>query len=92
MNGTSEAEPSTCWGSEARPRSYSGCILSLIVAGGRKHMPIATRRRGPLDAIEWVGNKLPDPAILFLILMVVVWLLSALLLLLCGRCDTRRYA
>ncbi|GLS84953.1 AbgT family transporter [Paraferrimonas haliotis] len=32
-----------------------------------------------LDGIEKVGNKLPDPAILFLSLMVVVWIVSALL-------------
>lgn len=32
-----------------------------------------------LDLIERVGNKLPDPAALFLILLVVVWILSALL-------------
>lgn len=32
-----------------------------------------------LDLIERVGNKLPDPAILFFVLMVSVWILSALL-------------
>lgn len=32
-----------------------------------------------LNAIERVGNKLPDPAALFLILMLLVWVLSALL-------------
>ncbi len=32
-----------------------------------------------LDLIERVGNKLPDPAVLFLLLMVLVWLLSWLL-------------
>jgi aminobenzoyl-glutamate transport protein len=32
-----------------------------------------------LNAIEKIGNKLPDPAALFLILLVVVWILSALL-------------
>ncbi|MGS0676705.1 AbgT family transporter [Shewanella sp. 0m-4] len=32
-----------------------------------------------LDSIERVGNKLPDPAMLFLILMFAVWALSALL-------------
>ncbi len=29
-----------------------------------------------LDFIEWAGNKLPDPAVLFLLLMAIVWLLS----------------
>jgi aminobenzoyl-glutamate transport protein len=32
-----------------------------------------------LDLIEKAGNKLPDPAILFLLLMVIVWVLSAIL-------------
>ncbi|KEO73591.1 AbgT family transporter [Anditalea andensis] len=32
-----------------------------------------------LDAIEVAGNKLPDPAILFLILMLFTWVLSAIL-------------
>jgi aminobenzoyl-glutamate transport protein len=32
-----------------------------------------------LDVVERVGNKLPDPAMLFLILMVVVWTLSWIL-------------
>jgi aminobenzoyl-glutamate transport protein len=31
-----------------------------------------------LDLVERVGNKLPDPAVLFLILMIAVWVLSAL--------------
>jgi p-aminobenzoyl-glutamate transporter AbgT len=32
-----------------------------------------------LNAIETIGNKLPDPAVLFLILLIIVWLLSWLL-------------
>jgi p-aminobenzoyl-glutamate transporter AbgT len=32
-----------------------------------------------LNTIETVGNKLPDPAVLFLILLIVVWILSSLL-------------
>ena len=32
-----------------------------------------------LDWIEVAGNKLPDPAVLFLILMVITWILSAVL-------------
>lgn len=32
-----------------------------------------------LDAIERIGNKLPDPAALFVILLVAVWIFSALL-------------
>ena len=37
-----------------------------------------TRRRGVLDWIEWLGNKLPEPALLFALLAFVVVLLSAL--------------
>ena len=32
-----------------------------------------------LDVVERIGNKLPDPAILFLLLMLVVWVMSWLL-------------
>ncbi|GAA4796179.1 AbgT family transporter [Lysobacter hankyongensis] len=32
-----------------------------------------------LDSVERIGNKLPDPALLFLGLMAVVWIVSALL-------------
>jgi aminobenzoyl-glutamate transport protein len=32
-----------------------------------------------LDAIQWAGNKLPDPALIFLWALVIVWVLSALL-------------
>jgi aminobenzoyl-glutamate transport protein len=32
-----------------------------------------------LDAIERAGNKLPDPAVLFLIALVITWIVSALL-------------
>jgi aminobenzoyl-glutamate transport protein len=39
--------------------------------------------RGPLTrALDWVeriGNKLPDPALLFVVLMVVVWVVSAIM-------------
>lgn len=39
---------------------------------------IPVRRRGVLDWIEWLGNKLPAPALLFALLAFVVVLLSAL--------------
>ncbi len=32
-----------------------------------------------LNTVEWLGNKLPDPAILFFICLIVVWILSAVL-------------
>ena len=31
-----------------------------------------------LDFVEWLGNKLPDPAVLFVIGLIVVWIASAL--------------
>jgi len=34
--------------------------------------PKPKKRGGVLDAIEWVGNKLPDPAVLFLIGAIIV--------------------
>jgi aminobenzoyl-glutamate transport protein len=39
----------------------------------------ASRVTGFLDSVERVGNRLPDPALLFLILLVVVWIASAVL-------------
>ncbi len=41
--------------------------------------PPPTRLDRILATIERVGNKLPDPALLFVILMLVVWAVSALL-------------
>jgi len=45
--------------------------------------PAAPKSRKPvqrlLDLVERVGNKLPDPAVLFLIGMLLTWLLSWLL-------------
>ena len=32
-----------------------------------------------LDGVERIGNKLPDPAMLFLILMLVTWVVSAVM-------------
>ncbi len=39
----------------------------------------ATRLDRALATIERIGNKLPDPALLFVILMVIAWITSALL-------------
>ena len=44
--------------------------------------PSAAARSGltrVLDAVERIGNRLPDPAVLFLLLMLVAWAISALL-------------
>ncbi len=42
-------------------------------------LPRSDRTGGILDTIERIGNRLPDPAALFLILLFVVWGLSALI-------------
>ncbi len=39
----------------------------------------ATRLDRALAAIERIGNKLPDPALLFVILLIIAWITSALL-------------
>jgi len=41
--------------------------------------PAPTRLERILGAIERVGNRLPDPAILFLLMLAIVWVVSALL-------------
>ena len=51
--------------------------MTNTASGGAASKPRATNR--VLDTIERVGNRLPDPAALFVILLVVVWVLSALL-------------
>lgn len=40
---------------------------------------VAVEDRGFLNRIERLGNALPDPALLFLLLLVLVWILSAVL-------------
>lgn len=41
----------------------------------------ASEKRSPLvaflDLVEWVGNKLPDPAVLFVLGILMIWVLSA---------------
>ncbi len=45
-----------------------------------KKLPVEpARRRGFLDVVEDVGNKLPDPALLFLLLLIAVWIFSWML-------------
>ncbi len=41
-------------------------------------MPSGFGRRA-LDLVEWLGNKLPDPAVLFVLALFVTWGLSAIL-------------
>ena len=42
----------------------------------------APKSRGPvmvfLDFIEWMGNKLPDPAVLFVLGILIIWIMSAM--------------
>jgi aminobenzoyl-glutamate transport protein len=51
--------------------------MTNTASGGAAGKPRTTNR--VLDAIERVGNRLPDPAALFMILLGVVWVLSAVL-------------
>ena len=39
----------------------------------------AVQNKGILNRIERLGNALPDPALLFLLLLILVWILSAIL-------------
>jgi aminobenzoyl-glutamate transport protein len=41
--------------------------------------PTGNRLTRILDAIERIGNRLPDPALLFFLLLLAVWVLSALM-------------
>lgn len=54
-------------------------MTNTASAAGAGKPPAGKRSNRALDAIERVGNRLPDPAALFLILLVVVWVASALL-------------
>src|SRR5438552_15309831 len=49
---------------------------------GNNGLPESKRRtwaERALDAIEWLGNKLPDPAALFLLALILTWVASVLL-------------
>jgi p-aminobenzoyl-glutamate transporter AbgT len=39
-------------------------------------MTTGPRRRGLLDLVEWIGNKLPEPATLFLIGTIILVLIG----------------
>jgi aminobenzoyl-glutamate transport protein len=44
-----------------------------------EQVPAASGNGGLLGAVERIGNKLPDPAVLFIALLFIVWVLSWLL-------------
>ena len=48
-------------------------------ASAEDRAPSGGRIARILDVVERVGNKLPDPALLFFLLLVVVWVLSAIM-------------
>ena len=54
-----------------------GKIASMSSHIHNTEQPKTARSRGVLDWIEWAGNKLPDPSILFMLLALTVILLSA---------------
>ena len=47
-------------------------------AGDNVTTTTSTKHQGWLDRIEAMGNKLPDPALLFFILLLMVWICSAI--------------
>ena len=70
-----ESAPSDARGSDFAPTA-TGPTASTTVGGGPGLPEDAKGRSGVLDAIEWVGNKLPDPATLFLLGTMLVMVLS----------------
>ena len=56
-----------------QPPSTPNPDLHKVLPGKRTWLERA------LGTIETVGNKLPDPAVLFFLLMVIVWVMSAIL-------------
>ncbi len=50
-----------------------------IMAGPPPSLPPARPGGGILGFIEWAGNKLPDPAMLFVWALLITWILSAVL-------------
>src|SRR5438552_15963645 len=49
---------------------------------GNNGLPESKRRtwaERALDAVEWLGNKLPDPAALFLLALILTWIASTCL-------------
>src|SRR5690554_5286950 len=63
-----------------------GCGATSFRGSQRMNQPRTAPAEAPrsvvirfLDAVERVGNRLPDPAVLFLLLMLAVWGVSALL-------------
>ena len=58
----------------------AGHVIPMTTPSSAAPTPAGSRFTArALDAIERVGNRLPDPAALFVILLAVVWVLSALL-------------
>src|SRR5690606_39216343 len=57
--------------------------IQVLRGAGMNQVPEAAPRRSRvtrlLHAVERVGNRLPDPAVLFLLLMLATWAISALL-------------
>ncbi|MBX9737397.1 MAG: AbgT family transporter [Phycisphaerales bacterium] len=50
---------------------------SSLPSGGSQPPLPSTRPRGVLDWIEWLGNKLPEPALIFVILAALVMVVAA---------------
>jgi aminobenzoyl-glutamate transport protein len=48
-----------------------------------------TRMQRFLDGLEAVGNKLPDPAMIFVIALAITWIISAVLANVASKMPTR---
>lgn len=59
-------------------RSHPVLVPGAAAVQTRTPQAPTQARRGLLDAIEWLGNKLPDPAMLFVLGAAVVMALSAI--------------
>src|SRR5688572_25983168 len=57
----------------------AGAIQPGVPAGAAPPPPSIRVTGGVLGWIEWAGNKLPDPAMLFVWALLITWGLSALL-------------
>jgi len=60
-------------------RSNSGDTHPMGQAATNADTSAPTRMMRALNVIERIGNRLPDPAILFLLMLILVWVISALL-------------
>jgi aminobenzoyl-glutamate transport protein len=74
MPGPSDKAPQEHDPASASSESSPGSSGKKEPAGRKKGWIVRA-----LDGLEWLGNKLPDPAILFLLGLIATWILSSVL-------------